>query len=113
MPESLATQSDSPTTENAPKLRYAGNPLVLFGGIGAGIVALCCFTPLLVWALFALGFAGLVAYIDVVLLPVLALALVALYFGVRQVQRARSACDDRCAKPKLPAPEKPPDTQQG
>ncbi len=29
--------------------KYTDNKLVVFGGIGTAIAALCCFTPLLVW----------------------------------------------------------------
>ncbi len=38
------------------------NPFVLWGGIGAAITALCCFTPLLVWGVTALGAVALVSY---------------------------------------------------
>lgn len=39
--------------------------------MGTGIVALCCFTPILVALLGALGLGALVGYLDAVLLPVL------------------------------------------
>lgn len=64
---------------------------MVFGGIGAAIAALCCFTPILVWALIAIGLAGLVAYIDWVFLPLLAISLLVLFIGVKQVQKRRAA----------------------
>ena len=97
--ETSSTRPLPASTESPPERRCASNRLVFFGGIGAGIAALCCFTPLLVWVLAGLGLAGLVAYIDVVLLPILAVTLIALYLGVNQVRRERSACDSRSDTP--------------
>ncbi len=51
-------------------------------GIGAGITALCCFTPVLVIALTAIGAAGMVAYLDRVLLPLLGLFLLLTGYGI-------------------------------
>ena len=39
--------------------------------IGTVLVALCCFTPILVILLAAVGLAGLTGYLDYVLLPAL------------------------------------------
>lgn len=89
--------SDAPDTPA--ETRYAKNRLVLFGGLTAAIAALCCFTLLLVWGLLTLGLTRLVAYIDLALLPLLAVGLLVLYVGVQRVRRARAACDDRCAAP--------------
>lgn len=41
------------------------------GGVGAVVTALCCFTPILVVLLTAIGIGGLNAYLDAVLLPLL------------------------------------------
>jgi len=41
------------------------------GLIGTVLVALCCFTPILVIGLSALGLAALTGYLDYVLLPAL------------------------------------------
>ncbi|MEM8749973.1 MAG: mercury resistance system transport protein MerF [Pseudomonadota bacterium] len=41
------------------------------GLTGTIITAICCFTPALAILLGAIGLAGLVAYIDVILLPLL------------------------------------------
>ena len=46
--------------------------LFRIGAIGAVIAALCCFTPLLVVLLAAVGLSAVVAYLDYVLLPALA-----------------------------------------
>lgn len=42
---------------------------------GTVVVALCCFTPVLVILLSALGLAAWVGYLDVVLLPLLGIAI--------------------------------------
>ncbi len=45
--------------------------LARFGVIGTVIAALCCFTPLLVALLSAVGLSALVGWLDYVLLPAL------------------------------------------
>lgn len=50
--------------------------LLQIGVIGSIIAALCCFTPVLVILLGAVGLSSLTGYIDIVLLPALALFLV-------------------------------------
>ena len=76
-----------------PRPRLADDRLVRWGGVGALVAAVCCFTPALVWVLGAAGLAAVVGYVDLVLLPVLAVALLALYVGVRRVRRRQAACD--------------------
>lgn len=66
---------------------YLKDKKVVFGGIGAAIAALCCFTPILAWAALAVGLAGVVAYLDYVLLPLLAVALFVTYVGIRRVRK--------------------------
>ena len=46
------------------------------------VAAICCFTPVLVWLLTAIGLAGLVGWIDYVALPALGIfaALTLIYF---------------------------------
>lgn len=67
--------------------------LLWTGLIGSAVVALCCFTPLLVALLGVMGFAALTGYLDYVLLPALGIFLglivVALY---RQQQTAARHC---------------------
>lgn len=47
--------------------------LLTTGIIGTVLAALCCFTPLLVVLLGAVGLSAVVGYLDVVLLPALAI----------------------------------------
>lgn len=49
------------------------NKLLSTGIIGTIITALCCFTPLLVWVLPAIGLSAIMAYLDIFLLPALAI----------------------------------------
>ena len=50
----------------------SNNGLIKTGIIGTIIAALCCFTPLLVILLGAVGLSAIVGYLDLVLLPALA-----------------------------------------
>ena len=43
---------------------------------GTGLVALCCFTPILVILLGAIGFSAFTPYLDFVLLPALGIMIV-------------------------------------
>ena len=45
--------------------------IIKTGIIGVGIAALCCFTPILVLLLGAVGLSALVGYLDFILLPAL------------------------------------------
>jgi mercuric ion transport protein len=47
--------------------------LLNIGVVGTIIAALCCFTPILVVLLAAVGLSALVGWLDVVLLPALAI----------------------------------------
>lgn len=49
---------------------------LMIGAIGTVITALCCFTPVLVIALAAIGAGGMAVYLDFVLLPLLAFFMV-------------------------------------
>jgi mercuric ion transport protein len=51
------------------------NKLFKVGLIGSLTAAICCFSPVLVVALGAIGLTGIVAYLDILLLPALALFL--------------------------------------
>lgn len=48
------------------------NVLLRVGVVGTVLVALCCFTPILVILLGSMGLAALTGYLDLVLLPALA-----------------------------------------
>lgn len=47
------------------------NRMLSIGAAGAGVTALCCFTPVLVIALGAAGLSAALAWLDFVLLPML------------------------------------------
>ena len=47
--------------------------LLTTGVVGTVLAALCCFTPVLVVLLGAVGLSAVVGYLDVVLLPALAI----------------------------------------
>lgn len=49
--------------------------LLKTGIIGTVLAALCCFTPVLVVLLGAVGLSAVVGYLDVVLLPALAICI--------------------------------------
>ena len=50
--------------------------LLQIGIIGTIVAAICCFTPVLVVLLGAVGFSALIGYLDIVLLPALAIFLI-------------------------------------
>lgn len=62
--------------------------LVKVGIIGAVLAAICCFTPLLVIGLGALGLSAWLVHADFVLLPALALFLGLAAFGFWRRRRA-------------------------
>ena len=62
--------------------------LFRIGAVGTVITALCCFTPLLVIGLTSLGFASAIAYLDMILLPLLGIFALLLAFAL--VQKVRS-----------------------
>ena len=63
------------------------NRLLKFGLIGSIVTALCCFTPLLVILLSALGVAAIIPHLDIVLLPLLGVFLLMLVIGLfRQIK---------------------------
>lgn len=58
------------------------NRLTKTGLVGTVIVALCCFTPLLIWALAALGLIALAPYLDPILLPLLGVFIALTIWGL-------------------------------
>ena len=66
------------------------NPRRLFriGAVGTVITALCCFTPLLAIGLTSLGFASAIAYLDMILLPLLGIFALLLAFALMQKVRS-------------------------
>ncbi|WP_457652060.1 mercury resistance system transport protein MerF [Rhodocaloribacter sp.] len=75
--------------------RLTDNKLVFWGGLGALVAGVCCFTPLLVWGLAALGLAAFGAYLDWVLLPLLFLFVAMVLVGLDRAkkQRGEAACE--------------------
>jgi mercuric ion transport protein len=67
--------------------------LLGFGIAGAAVAAVCCFTPLLVALLAAIGLSAAVGWLDYVLLPALAVfAGIVIYALVRQRRHGAGAC---------------------
>lgn len=58
------------------------NRMLSIGAVGAGLTALCCFTPVLVIALGALGLSAALAWLDYVLLPMLAVFVAMTGYGL-------------------------------
>jgi mercuric ion transport protein len=66
--------------------------LIKTGAIGAGVAAICCATPVLVIALGAVGLSALTGYLDYVLLPILALCIGVLSYGLYKRRQNAAAC---------------------
>lgn len=60
---------------------------------GLFLVALCCFTPLLVLVLAAVGLGALTPYLDFVLFPVLAIMLIILILIYRKYRKTCMNCE--------------------
>jgi mercuric ion transport protein len=63
-------------------------PLLRTGIIGAVVTAVCCFTPVLVIALGALGLSAWLGWLDVILFPLLALFIGLIALAVYRRRRA-------------------------
>jgi len=66
--------------------------LIATGIVGTVIAALCCFTPVLVVLLGALGLSAALGWIDYVLLPALAFFIALTVCAVWRRQRRRNHC---------------------
>lgn len=72
------------------------NRLLKTGIIGSVLVALCCFTPVLVILFGVVGLSAMVGYLDYVLLPALAMFLALTAYALwRRNQRDANAEGDR------------------
>lgn len=68
----------------------ADRKLLATGIVGTVIAALCCFTPILVVALSAVGLSAVLGWIDYVLFPALAFFIgLTIYAVARKNRRAR------------------------
>lgn len=75
------------------------NTLLKVGVAGTVIAALCCFTPVLLVLLGAVGLAAFAGYLDYVLLPALAIfAGLTVYALWRRRQAARCSIDGACPR---------------
>ena len=66
------------------------NWALVTGGLATVVAAVCCFTPILVVALSAAGFAWMIPHVDAVLLPLLGLSLILFVYGVVKWTRHKS-----------------------
>ena len=57
---------------------------------GVLVAGVCCFTPLLIWALAFFGLAALTSYLDYILIPVLLLFIGILLLGIRSIKKSKS-----------------------
>ncbi|MFK5978914.1 MAG: mercury resistance system transport protein MerF [Rhizobiaceae bacterium] len=64
------------------------NRLLKRGIIGTAIMALCCFTPILVILLSAVGLSAIIGYLDIVLLPALGIFIVITLYALFKRMRA-------------------------
>lgn len=69
--------------------------LLATGLVGMIVTALCCFTPALVVLLGVIGLSAWAAWIDNILLPVLAVFLGVTAYGLWRRQRAAVCCGDK------------------
>ena len=65
--------------------------LLQIGIVGSIVAALCCFTPVLVLLLGAIGLSSLTGYLDIVLLPALAIFLVITGYALWKRSRTGSS----------------------
>jgi len=68
---------------------HSGNNdrLLKYGLIGTVLVALCCFTPILVILMGAVGLSALLGWLDIVLLPALAVFIGTTLYALWRRQR--------------------------
>lgn len=67
------------------------NKLLATGIVGTVIAALCCFTPVLVVLLGAVGLSAIVGYLDFVLLPALAVFIGITLYAVWRKAKAHAS----------------------
>lgn len=72
--------------------KQASKKLLKIGIIGSILAAICCFTPILVILLAAVGLSPFVAYLDYVLLPSLFLFIGMTFYAL--LKKSRRPCDE-------------------
>ena len=60
--------------------------------VGTGVVALCCFTPILVITVGVVGLGALTPYLDYILFPALALMILVTIMSYLKYKKGRSTC---------------------
>ena len=80
-------------------------PLLRVSVIGTVLVALCCFTPILVILLGTVGLAALTGYLDVVLLPALAFFIGLTIYASGRKRQFDACCDNGSIKSRNAPPE--------
>lgn len=73
--------------------------------IGTVLVALCCFTPILVILLGSVGLAALTGYLDYVLLPALAFFIGLTLYAIRRKKQYDAGCDNGTTQSRHPPHE--------
>ncbi|MBI3284108.1 MAG: mercury resistance system transport protein MerF [Burkholderiales bacterium] len=68
------------------------NTLLRIGVVGTVLVALCCFTPVLVILLGVVGWSALAGYLDYVLLPALVAFIGLSIYALRSKRKADACC---------------------
>ncbi len=63
--------------------------------IGTVLVALCCFTPVLVILLGVVGLSALTGYLDYVLLPALAIFIGLTIYAIQRIRQADACCTQK------------------
>ena len=66
----------------------SNNRLLKFGALGTVVLALCCFTPVLVVLLTAVGLAAVIGVLDYVLLPALGIFIAITLYALAKRQQA-------------------------
>ena len=69
----------------------SNNKLLATGVIGTIIAALCCFTPILVILLSAVGLSAIIGYLDIVLLPALTIFILLTVYALWQRRNRNTA----------------------
>jgi mercuric ion transport protein len=60
----------------------SGRTLIITGAVGTVVAAICCATPILVIGLATIDFAGVVGWLDWVLIPVLVACVAVIGYGL-------------------------------
>ena len=75
------------TTPHDETERASDRKLIRIGILGTIVAALCCFTPILVVLLGALGLSAVLGWLDYVLLPALGFFIVLTVYAIWRKQR--------------------------